>query len=111
MARASSTRGAVGKREGRGMLDPRLRPCRPRAPSAKTRPPFFRASDLAQTPRIAGLSRFGEEIDMAKKSPLAIVAERFGDKAKLVEAVKALATDELWMARTNADRGGEKGLD
>ncbi len=50
---------------------------------------------------------------MAGKSPLALVKERFGDKAKLVEAVKAFAADELWMGRTSADRnGGEgKGLD
>src|SRR5690349_17528485 len=104
MVRASSTRGAAGKREGRGMLDPRPRPCRPRAPSARTPPPFFRASDLAQTPKRLALDearsqRAGEENDMAKKSPLATVAERFGDKAKLVEAVKALASDDLWMAR------------
>jgi hypothetical protein len=39
-----------------------------------------------------------------KKSPLAIVKEKFGDKAKLVEAVKALATEDLWLARTAGDR-------
>jgi hypothetical protein len=47
---------------------------------------------------------------MSKKSPLATVKEKFGDKAKLVEAVKAFATDDLWVARTSADRGGDKGL-
>jgi hypothetical protein len=45
------------------------------------------------------------------KSPLAIVKDKFGDKTKLVEAVKALATDELWMARTSADRGNDRGLE
>ena len=37
--------------------------------------------------------------------------ERFGDKAKLVEALKAFTTEDLWLGRTSADRGGEKGLD
>jgi hypothetical protein len=45
------------------------------------------------------------------KSPLNAVKEKFGDKAKLVEAVKALATEELWLGRTNADHGGDRGLD
>lgn len=47
---------------------------------------------------------------MAAKSPLALVKERFGDKSKLVEALKSFTTDELWVGRTNADRGGDKGL-
>src|SRR5262249_22824823 len=42
--------------------------------------------------------------------PLAIVKEKFGDKAKLVEAVKALATEELWLGRTSTDLGGDRGL-
>ncbi len=45
------------------------------------------------------------------KSPLATVKDKFGDKAKLVEAVKALATEELWLARTAADRGKDRGLE
>ena len=45
------------------------------------------------------------------KSPLATVKEKFGDKAKLVEAVKALTTEELWMGRTSADRGNDRGLE
>jgi len=45
------------------------------------------------------------------KSPIATVKAKFGDKAKLVEAVKALATEELWVGRTNADRGGDRGLE
>jgi hypothetical protein len=49
---------------------------------------------------------------MSKKSPLAIVKEKFGDKAKLVEAVKSFAGDEaLWLARVAADRGRDKGLE
>lgn len=48
---------------------------------------------------------------MASKSPLATVKERFGDKSKLVEAVKGFATEDLWLGRTSADRGGDKGLE
>ncbi|MDI1483550.1 hypothetical protein [Polyangium sp. y55x31] len=48
---------------------------------------------------------------MARKAPLTIVKEKFGDKAKLVEAVKGFMTEDLWVGRTNADRGGDKGLD
>lgn len=48
---------------------------------------------------------------MASKSPLAVVKERFGDKSKLVEAVKAFMTDELWLNRTSTDRGRTKGLE
>jgi hypothetical protein len=45
-----------------------------------------------------------------KKSPLATVKDKFGDKAKLVEAIKAFQSGELWLGRTATDRGGEKGL-
>ncbi|MFO0661927.1 MAG: hypothetical protein U0165_19150 [Polyangiaceae bacterium] len=41
------------------------------------------------------------------KSPLQIVKEKFGEKAKLVEAIKALATDDLWLNRTNSEKGLE----
>lgn len=40
-----------------------------------------------------------------KASPLAQVKERFNDKAGLVAAVKELATDDLWRARLNEDKG------
>ncbi len=43
-------------------------------------------------------------------SPLSIVKERFESKAKLIEAVEKLMTDELWMDRLSSDRGGAKGL-
>ena len=39
------------------------------------------------------------------KSPLAIVSERFKNKAALIDAVKALATDDLWIDRLNEDKG------
>ena len=43
-----------------------------------------------------------------KTSPLQAVKERFGDKAKLVSAVKALATDDLWLPRVNEAKGLER---
>lgn len=48
---------------------------------------------------------------MPQKSPLAAVKEKFGDKAKLVEAVKGFVNDDLWVARTASDRGKTKGLE
>lgn len=48
---------------------------------------------------------------MSSKSPLAIVKERFGDKAKLVDAVKAFVNEDLWLGRTSNDRGKTKGLE
>jgi hypothetical protein len=42
---------------------------------------------------------------MATKSPLALMKETFGDKAKLVEAVEKLTGEDLWVARTNASKG------
>ena len=47
---------------------------------------------------------------MANKAPLAMVKERFGDKGKLVAAIEQLASEDIWMARTNADHGGSRGL-
>jgi hypothetical protein len=40
-----------------------------------------------------------------KTSPLAQVKDRFGDKAKLVAAVQALATEALWLDRLNSEKG------
>jgi len=42
---------------------------------------------------------------MANKSPLATVKEKFGDKAKLVEAVEKLTGEDMWVSRTNKDKG------
>jgi hypothetical protein len=39
------------------------------------------------------------------KSPLSIVKDKFGEKAKLVAAVEKLAGDDLWVSRTNKDKG------
>lgn len=47
----------------------------------------------------------------AKASPLAAMKEKFGEKAKLVEAVTKFTSEDLWVGRTNKDRGGDKGLD
>ncbi|MBW2528426.1 MAG: hypothetical protein JRI23_29900 [Deltaproteobacteria bacterium] len=43
-------------------------------------------------------------------SPLATVKERFETKDKLVEAVEAFMSDELWLPRLSSDRGGNKQL-
>jgi hypothetical protein len=39
------------------------------------------------------------------KSPLSLVKEKFGDKAKLVAAVEKFTTDDLWVARENKEKG------
>jgi hypothetical protein len=44
-------------------------------------------------------------------TPLATVKKRFENKAKLVEAVKALMTDDLWLPRLSGDRGGSRGIE
>jgi hypothetical protein len=43
-----------------------------------------------------------------KTSPLQAVKERFGDKDKLVAAVKALATEDLWLPIVNEVKGLER---
>jgi hypothetical protein len=42
---------------------------------------------------------------MGNQTPLAIMKEKFGDKAKLVKAVEAFTGDDLWVARTNEEKG------
>ena len=42
---------------------------------------------------------------MATKSPLALMKDTFGDKANLVQAVEKLTSEDLWVARTNKDKG------
>jgi hypothetical protein len=43
-----------------------------------------------------------------KTSPLQAVKERFGDKEKLVAAVKALTTEDLWLPLVNEVKGLER---
>jgi hypothetical protein len=42
---------------------------------------------------------------MAANEPLARVKEEFGDKAKLVASLEKLTTEDLWVSRTNKDKG------
>ena len=42
---------------------------------------------------------------MTIKSPLALVKEKFNDKAGLIKAVKDLATEDLWLDRIDGDKG------
>ena len=42
---------------------------------------------------------------MAANTPMARVKEKFGDKSKLVESIETLTKDDLWVARTNKDKG------
>ncbi|MBM4359914.1 MAG: hypothetical protein FJ096_17560 [Deltaproteobacteria bacterium] len=44
-------------------------------------------------------------------TPNSQVKSKFESKEKLVAAVKALATDDLWVPRLSSDRGGSKGLE
>ena len=39
------------------------------------------------------------------KSPLSLVKDKFGDKEKLVAAVEKLTGEDLWVSRTNKDKG------
>lgn len=43
-----------------------------------------------------------------KNPPLKAVKDRFGDKEKLVSAVKSLATSDLWLDRVNEAKGLER---
>jgi len=42
---------------------------------------------------------------MATKTPLAIVKDKFGEKAKLVEAIETLTKDGLWLSRSSEGKG------
>jgi hypothetical protein len=43
--------------------------------------------------------------------PLSHTKDRFGTKKDLIEAVKKLMTDDLWLPRLSSDRGGSKGIE
>lgn len=43
--------------------------------------------------------------EIMNKTPIALVKERFGDKAKLVAAVEKLATKDLWLDRVSQEKG------
>jgi hypothetical protein len=42
---------------------------------------------------------------MAAKTPLSTMKEKFGEKAKLVDAIEKLTSGGLWLARTNEAKG------
>lgn len=42
-----------------------------------------------------------------KKTPLQIVKERFGEKAKLIETLRKFTNEDLWVNRLNAEKGLE----
>jgi hypothetical protein len=42
---------------------------------------------------------------MAKKTPAQVVKEKFGEKAKLVEAVQAFVGEDLWVSALNESKG------
>jgi hypothetical protein len=48
-----------------------------------------------------------EDLSMSK-SPVATVKDKFGDKAKLAAAVAAFAKSDLWIDRTNKNKGLER---
>src|SRR3954451_19898981 len=45
------------------------------------------------------------------KSPIATMKEKFGEKAKLVEAVKGFLGGDLWLPRIASDRGKDRGIE
>jgi hypothetical protein len=85
--------------------------CRP-APNGAPRPNLTPACDgavrLLRTP--SHLPRESsrapsEGARVMAKSPMTQVKEKFGDKKKLVEEVEKFTSDDLWVSRTNADKG------
>lgn len=39
------------------------------------------------------------------KAPVLLVKEKFGDKTKLVEALQAFVSEDLWVNRLNSEKG------
>jgi hypothetical protein len=52
----------------------------------------------------AGALETGVEFPMSK-SPVSVVKEKFGDKAKLVAALESFKSGDLWVARLNEKKG------
>ena len=77
--------GSEGRLRGKGSL-------------ASLPPPFDRASHLAHP-----IEERRRSCPPRPRSPL--VKDKFGDKKKLVEAVEKLTGEDLWVARTNKDKG------
>jgi hypothetical protein len=44
-------------------------------------------------------------MEIAMKAPQSVMKDKFGDKKKLVAAVEKFTGDDLWVARTNKDKG------
>jgi hypothetical protein len=48
------------------------------------------------------------EVPSMSKTPLTVAKDKFGDKAKLVAAVAAFTKGDLWLDRTNKNKGLER---
>lgn len=78
-----------------------------KTPSKAPPPAKTRAKQKAKNagPKVAPKVKKVEKA--TRKSPLTLVKDKFGGKQGLVDAVAALATGDLWLARTSAERAAE----
>jgi len=70
--------------------------------------PLFRGDESASTHLAhtqVNLRTTLSESTMSKKTPAQIVKEKFGEKAKLVEAVQQFVGNELWVNKLNESKG------